>query len=56
MCIFGVLGVKPNTNKFFLFTARGIKPHTIVKNLYSRNSIVKTRNFAIISLVAFPNF
>jgi hypothetical protein len=37
MCIFGVLGVKPNTNKVFLFTARGIKPRAIIKNLYSRN-------------------
>jgi len=30
MYIFGVLGVKPNTNKVFLFTARGIKPRAIV--------------------------
>ncbi len=34
MYIFGVLGVKPNTNKvYFIYrtTARGIKPRAIVK-------------------------
>jgi len=40
MYIFGVLGVKPNTNKVYFIYRTGYKTPCYCKNLHSRNSNV----------------